>query len=200
MFEQGRRDLARSTGGLGIGLSIVKKLTELHRGSVIAESAGIDKGSEFTVRLPARAEDGVASPVTSHKDRGQISGSARRILVVDDNADAAESFADLLTEMGHDVRIANDGRAALEMNREWRAEIIFLDIGLPGMDGYEVARQIRVQNDTTRLVALTGYSHESARSMSVEAGFVRHLVKLPDIDAVVAVLEGLAAAEERPLN
>jgi PAS domain S-box-containing protein len=114
MFEQGRRDLARSSGGLGIGLSIVKKLVELHGGSVVAESAGIDKGSEFTVRLPAQAEDGVALPVTSHKDRGGISSSARRILVVDDNADAAESFADLLKEMGHEVRIANDGRAALE--------------------------------------------------------------------------------------
>jgi len=200
MFEQGRRDLARSTGGLGIGLSIVKKLTELHGGSVVAKSAGIDKGSEFIVRLPAHAEDGVALPVTSPKDPAGISGSARRILVVDDNVDAAESFADLLKEMGHEVRIANDGRAALEMNLEWRAEIIFLDIGLPGMDGYEVARQIRVQNDTTRLVALTGYGHESARSMSVQAGFVRHLVKPPDIAAVVAVLEGLAAAEERPLN
>jgi PAS domain S-box-containing protein len=200
MFEQGRRDLARSTGGLGIGLSIVKKLTELHGGSVVGKSAGIDEGSEFTVCLPAEVEDGVALPAATHNVRGGISGSARRILVVDDNADAAESFADLLKEMGHEVRIANDGGAALEMNREWRAEIIFLDIGLPGMDGYEVARQMRVQNDTTRLVALTGYGDESARSMSVQAGFVRHLVKPPDIDAVVAVLEGLTAAEAQPIN
>jgi PAS domain S-box-containing protein len=200
MFEQGRRDLARSTGGLGIGLSIVKKLTELHGGTVVATSAGIDKGSAFTVSLPAEVEDAVVSPVTTTRDRPGMSSSARRILVVDDNVDAAESFADLLKEMGHEVRIANDGKAALELNREWQAEVIFLDIGLPGMDGYEVARQIRVQNASTRLVALTGYGHESARSMSVEAGFARHLVKPPDINAVVALLETLATAEERPLN
>ena len=199
MFEQGRRDLAKSTGGLGIGLSIVKKLTELHGGTVVATSAGIDKGSEFTVRLPVEVED-VVSPVASPRDRARISASARRILVVDDNVDAAESFADLLKEMGHEVRIANDGKAALELNGEWQAEVIFLDIGLPGMDGYEVARQMRVQNASTRLVALTGYGHESARSMSVEAGFSRHLVKPPDIDTVVALLETLATGEERPLN
>ena len=120
--------------------------------------------------------------------------------MVDDNVDAAESFADLLKEMGHEVRIANDGKAALELNGQWQAEVIFLDIGLPGMDGYEVARQIRVQNATTRLVALTGYGQESARSMSLEAGFARHLVKPPDIETVVALIESLATAEERPLN
>jgi PAS domain S-box-containing protein len=200
MFEQGRRDLARSTGGLGIGLSIVKKLTELHGGSVVATSAGVNKGSEFTVRLPAEAEDEVVSPAPSPRERVGAGVSARRILVVDDNVDAAESFADLLRDMGHDVRIAREGRAALEVNREWQAEVIFLDIGLPGMDGYEVARQIRVQNATTRLVALTGYGHESARTMSVAAGFARHLVKPPNIDTVVAVLESLAAAGERSLN
>jgi PAS domain S-box-containing protein len=199
MFEQGRRDLARSTGGLGIGLSIVKKLTELHGGTVVATSAGTDKGSEFTVRLPVDVED-VVSPVASPRDRARIIPSARRILVVDDNVDAAESFADLLKEMGHEVRIANDGNAALELNKEWQAEVIFLDIGLPGMDGYEVARQMRVQNASTRLVALTGYGHESARSMSIEAGFARHLVKPPDIDTVVALIESLATSEERPLN
>jgi CheY-like chemotaxis protein len=200
MFEQGRRDLARSTGGLGIGLSIVKKLTELHGGTVLATSAGIDKGSTFTVRLPAEVEDDVVAPVATTRARARMSASARRILVVDDNVDAAESFADLLKEMGHEVRIANDGKAALELNGEWQADVIFLDIGLPGMDGYEVARQIRVQNASTRLVALTGYGHESARSMSVEAGFARHLVKPPDINAVVALLETLATAGERPLN
>jgi PAS domain S-box-containing protein len=199
MFEQGRRDLAKSAGGLGIGLSIVKKLTELHGGTVVAASAGIDKGSEFTVRLPIEVEN-VVSPVASPRDRARISPSARRILVVDDNVDAAESFADLLKEMGHEVRIANDGKVALELNKEWQAEVIFLDIGLPGIDGYEVARQMRVQNASTRLVALTGYGHESARRMSTEAGFARHLVKPPDIDAVVALLESLPTGEDRPLN
>jgi CheY-like chemotaxis protein len=120
--------------------------------------------------------------------------------VVDDNVDAAESFADLLKEMGHEVRTANDGKAALELNREWQAEVIFLDIGLPGMDGYEVARQIRVQNASTRLVALTGYGHENARSLSLEAGFARHLVKPPDIEAVVAVLENSAPDGTTSMN
>lgn len=201
MFEQGRRDLARSSGGLGIGLSIVKKLTELHGGTVVATSAGIGKGSEFIVHLPTAVDDEeVVSPVATPGQEAVISASARRILVVDDNADAAESFADLLKLMGHDVRVANDGKAALDLNREWPAEVIFLDIGLPGMDGYEVARQIRVQNAGTRLVALTGYGHESARSKAVEAGFARHLVKPPDIDAVVALLESLPMTEVRPLN
>jgi CheY-like chemotaxis protein len=199
MFEQGRRDLARSTGGLGIGLSIVKKLTELHGGTVVATSAGTGKGSEFTVRLPVEVED-VVSPVARPRDRARIRASARRILVVDDNVDAAESFAELLKEMGHEVRIATDGKAALELNGEWQAQVIFLDIGLPGMDGYEVARRMRVQNAGTRLVALTGYGHESARTMSVEAGFARHLVKPPDIDTIVALLDSLATGEERPLN
>jgi PAS domain S-box-containing protein len=201
IFEQGRRDLARSTGGLGIGLSIVKKLTELHGGNVVATSAGVGKGSEFTVRLPAPAEDEVVTPTGGRTDRtAKTSLSGRRILVVDDNVDAAESFAELLKDMGHEVRIANDGEAALRMNGEWQAEIIFLDIGLPGMDGYEVARRIRVQSATTRLVALTGYGQESARSLSVEAGFAEHLVKPPDIDTIVTVLESLAAARQRPLN
>jgi CheY-like chemotaxis protein len=201
MFEQGRRDLARSTGGLGIGLSIVKKLTELHGGTVFATSAGVGKGSEFIVTLPPDAEDDIAAPTPSPKDRTKTGvASARRILVVDDNVDAAESFADLLKEMGHEVRTANDGKAALELNREWQAEVIFLDIGLPGMDGYEVARQIRVQNASTRLVALTGYGHENARSLSLEAGFARHLVKPPDIEAVVAVLENSAPDGTTSMN
>ena len=102
--------------------------------------------------------------------------------------------------MGHEVRIANDGEAALELNAEWEAEVMFLDIGMPGMDGYEVARQMRVQNASTRLVALTGYGHERARTMSAEAGFTRHLVKPPDIDTVEALLETLATGGERPLN
>ena len=200
MFEQGRRDLARSKGGLGIGLSIVKKLSELHGGSVVATSAGIDKGSEFVVRLPAEVENSVAAPIMTSREQVGVSGSARRILVVDDNVDAAESFAELLRDMGHDVRTANDGRAALELNRQWPAEVMFLDIGLPGMDGYEVARQVRVENAATRLVALTGYGHEGARSMSMEAGFARHLVKPPNIETIVAVLESLVAAEEQPRN
>jgi PAS domain S-box-containing protein len=201
MFEQGRRDLARSTGGLGIGLSIVKKLTELHGGTVFATSAGVGKGSEFIVTLPPDAEDDIAAPTPSPMDRTKTGvASARRILVVDDNVDAAESFADLLKEMGHEVRTANDGKAALELNREWQAEVIFLDIGLPGMDGYEVARQIRVQNASTRLVALTGYGHENARSLSLEAGFARHLVKPPDIEAVVAVLENSAPDGTTSMN
>ena len=166
---------------------------------MVATSAGIDKGSEFTVRLPVEVED-IVSPIAGSTAPERISASARRILVVDDNVDAAESFADLLKEMGHQVRTANDGQAALELNVEWQAEVIFLDIGLPGMDGYEVARQMRVQNASTRLVALTGYGHESARSMSAEAGFARHLVKPPDIDTVVALLESLTTGEELPLN
>jgi PAS domain S-box-containing protein len=207
MFEQGRRDLARSTGGLGIGLSIVKKLTELHGGTIAAVSGGTGKGSEFILRLPTGPEPPVIALAPTGPEPAAPAAriapdpvASRRILVVDDNIDGANSFAGILRDLGHDVRVVNEGQAALRMNSEWRAEIVFLDIGLPGMDGYEVARRIRLQNTAARLVALTGYDHASARSRSFEAGFAQHLVKPPALGTILAVLESFEAVRARPLQ
>ena len=107
---------------------------------------------------------------------------------------------ELLRELGHEVRLASDGPTAINLANEWHADVIFIDIGLPGMDGYEVARQIRKQDSNAKLVALTGYGHEGARAMSVDAGFSQHLVKPPAIDTVISVLEGVGPASTRSLN
>ncbi|HEY3816782.1 MAG TPA: ATP-binding protein [Polyangiaceae bacterium] len=197
LFEQGRRDLARSAGGLGIGLSIVKSLTELHGGTVVATSAGVGQGSEFVVRFPRAAEEGATKRKAPQRfeDAGEGSAAMRRlrILVVDDNADARELLAQLLTHFGHEVREAADGPSAILLAGDWRADVIFLDIGMPGMDGYEVAREIRKQNVATQLIALTGYGHEIARSMSRDAGFTQHLVKPPPLEAILGVLRSVAS-------
>jgi PAS domain S-box-containing protein len=201
MFEQGRRDLARTAGGLGIGLSIVKSLTELHGGTVVAASAGVGRGSEFTVRLPLACEEKpgeAAAPVPIAAGGAPV--ARRRILVVDDNADAAESFAEILRELGHEVRVANDGPTAITMSADSHADIIFLDIGLPGMDGYQVAREIRKRRIDTQLIALTGYGHESARAQSREAGFSQHLVKPPALEKIIGVLEGVVPISPWPEN
>jgi PAS domain S-box-containing protein len=190
LFEQGRRDLARSTGGLGIGLSIVKTLTELHGGTVVATSEGIGKGSEFIARFP------IAPDITIEHARPQVAEvraiERLRILVVDDNADAGELLVELLGGLGHDVRLASDGPTAIRVADDWQPNIIFLDIGLPEMDGYEVARRIRTQNVDIPLIALTGYGHEAARRQSKDAGFTQHLVKPPALEAILGVLERVA--------
>lgn len=141
LFAQADRTLDRAKGGLGIGLSLVKRLVELHGGQVEASSAGEHKGSEFVVRLPLLVADAVPSQAGESATTPSASAS-RRILVVDDNPDVAHSFAMLLEIIGHQVMIAPDGPTALGMVETFRPEIIFLDIGLPGMDGYEVARRL----------------------------------------------------------
>ena len=143
LFTQEGRSLSRSQGGLGIGLTLVKNLVEMHGGSVTARSEGLGRGSEFVVRLPAPA---VTAPAGPQEDRGASGAgcSRRRILVVDDNVDAAHALARLLTRLyGQEVRVANDGPEALRIAEEFRPEVILLDIGLPGMDGNEVARRLR---------------------------------------------------------
>jgi CheY-like chemotaxis protein len=193
LFTQGDRSLARSEGGLGIGLTLVRSLVELHGGSVEARSEGADKGSEFIVRLPALR--GSPARPESPSAPARCRSPARRVLVVDDSADTAESLALLLTVQGHEVRTAHDGPAALQAAEAFRPEVIFLDIGLPRMDGYEVARRLRGQmglRDAT-LVAVTGYGQEEDRRRAEEAGFDAHLVKPADPGA----LERLLAAAGR---
>ena len=178
LFSQGNRTLDRSQGGLGIGLTLAQKIVEMHRGTVDAKSAGIGQGSEFTVRLPLV----VAKPVKESKESrtAEASTQTSRILVVDDNVDAAESVAVMLRFSGYDVDVAYSGQTALSAVDEYRPNIVLLDIGLPEMDGYEIARRLRQQLKDVWLIALTGYGQDSDRQQSKEAGFDHHLVKPVD--------------------
>jgi PAS domain S-box-containing protein len=192
MFVQGAQSTARTEGGLGLGLSIVRSLVELHGGRVVARSAGPGAGSEFEVRLPALAAAAVAS-AGSPLARGSLRPTVRRrILVVDDNQDAARLLAELLEARGHDVRTAFDGPDALRVADRFRPELAFLDLGLPVMDGYELAERLRAStaHASLHLVALSGYSQESDRSRTRAAGFHHHLAKPVSMDAVFEVIEG----------
>ena len=186
MFTQADQTLSRSRGGLGIGLTLVRSLVEMHDGRVSVHSDGPDKGSEFTVTLPVAARaDAAEGDAADHNDEDpghQL--PRRRILVVDDNRSNATSLGVLLRTMGQDVDEAYDGMTALELAHKNRPDVILLDIGLPVMDGYEVARRCRVQKDLegTMLVAMTGYGKEEDRRRSQEAGFNVHLVKPVNLD------------------
>ncbi|MDB4960130.1 MAG: Chemotaxis protein methyltransferase CheR [Myxococcales bacterium] len=195
LFVQGTRTIERSEGGLGLGLSIVRSLVQLHGGRVAVRSDGVGKGSEFEVRFPAiepaRAQ---VAPVVVEPAAGDADGAAsRRVLIVDDNTDAAEMLAEALSELGHETRIAHDGPSGLGVVESFVPDIAFLDIGLPAMDGYELARRMRVQvaRPELRLVALTGYGQDSDRKRSAEAGFDYHLVKPIDVRAVVSTIKRL---------
>jgi len=177
LFTQAERSLARSQGGLGIGLSLVQRLVEMHGGKVAASSV-VGQGSQFVVRLPLvlPVEPEPRSPAT---EKAMPSRPPLRVLVVDDNVDTATSLALLLRELGDDVRTAYDGPAALEAALDYRPDVALLDIGLPGLDGFEVAKRMRQQpifRDVV-LVAMTGYGQESDRQRSQAAGFDHHLVK-----------------------
>jgi CheY-like chemotaxis protein len=178
LFVQADSSLARSQGGLGIGLTLVRRLVELHGGTVTAHSAGPGQGSEFEVRLPALPTSGTDAR-KPEEDGLRSGGPPRRVLVVDDNVDAAESTALLLRFLGHEVQVAHDGPSALEAARQFRPEIVLLDIGLPGMSGYEVARALRARPEGRGVVlaAVTGYGQEEDRRQSREAGFDYHLTK-----------------------
>ncbi len=195
MFAQVDGRSARSGGGLGIGLGLVRSLVEMHGGTIKAHSAGPGTGSEFVVRLPALSTEPQA-PRLTRDDRGaREEVRRRRVLVVDDNADAANSLARLLTRLyGQDVRVSNDGASALEAAEEFRPEVVLLDIGMPEMDGYEVARRLRSRPgfEQTLLVALTGWGQQSDRRRSAEAGFDRHLVKPVDPELLEDLLAGVA--------
>ncbi|MEO7742176.1 MAG: ATP-binding protein [Usitatibacter sp.] len=189
MFVQVDRTLERSQAGLGVGLTLVRRLVELHGGTVEAASAGQGEGSEFIVRLPlshARLEEAPAG-----KSNGGPPEHVRRILLADDNADFANSLGQLLTSRGHQVRIAYDGAAALATAREFMPDIAFVDIGMPQVHGYEVARRMRSESSTAGcvLVAVTGWGQENDRKRAREAGFDRHLVKPVDRAEIESILE-----------
>jgi PAS domain S-box-containing protein len=193
-FVQSEGSLARSEGGLGIGLTLVRSLVEMHGGSVEATSPGLGQGSEFVVRLPANvpAEKGASSmpePDVPFPSRGL------RVLVVEDNVDAAESLSALLRLWGHEVRMVHDGLAAIDAAREQHPEVVLLDIGLPGLDGYQVAKRLREDSsmDGTLLVAMTGYGQPEDRRRSREAGIHHHFVKPVEPFVLRTLLSNLGA-------
>jgi PAS domain S-box-containing protein len=192
LFTQAERSLDRSRGGLGIGLALVQRLVEMHGGRVDVRSA-LGQGSEFVVRLPVVLSPAPQPPSTS-TETAKPAPRPLRVLVVDDNVDAAESSAILLKASGHDVRTAHDGPATLQAAVDYRPNVVLLDIGLPGLNGYEVAKRIRRQAvlHSIVLVATTGYGQESDRQRSLEAGFDHHLVKPVDFDKLQQILAAVS--------
>ena len=196
MFNQVGRNMDLSHGGLGIGLSLVKRLLEMHDGSISVASGGTHSGgTTFTIRLPLSV-----TVEAGHAAGDQLAAPLRidmlRILVVDDNADAAQTLASLLEFKGHSIRVANDGIEALEVVEDWIPEVGLIDIGMPNLNGYELAQALRKKPalDGMALIALTGWGAENDRTLSKEAGFVEHLTKPVDFDAIEAVLGRLGRA------
>jgi PAS domain S-box-containing protein len=190
LFAQGERTLARSEGGLGVGLTLVRRLVELHDGAVAAMSSGAGAGSTLEVRIPAAS----FATLTDASDVAVPQPpSLQRILVVDDNADSATSMATLLALRGHQVRTAFDGRSALALLADSIADVVLLDIGLPGLSGYDVAREIRARPDGHRVVlcAMTGYGQDDDRQRARDVGFDHHLVKPVDTVALYRILDAL---------
>ncbi|WP_258001211.1 hybrid sensor histidine kinase/response regulator [Janthinobacterium sp. ROICE36] len=193
MFTQVGQNMGRAQGGLGIGLSLVRRLAELHGGSTTAASPGVGLGSTFSVRLPLLATE-PAAPVTPAAPASAGGGPRFRVLVVDDNADAANTLAAVLDMMGHATQVAHDGEQALAMAPQFLPDVIFLDIGLPGMNGYDVARALRriPAGAHVVLVALTGWGAENDRSQSSAAGFDHHLTKPANLLAIGELLASLS--------
>jgi signal transduction histidine kinase/DNA-binding response OmpR family regulator len=191
LFEQGKRSLDRSQGGLGVGLTLVQRLVEMHHGTVEATSAGVGLGSQFRVTLPCLAGVQERPSAATAASGPPITRHACRILVVDDNQDAADSTAVLLQLAGHEVKAVSDGHDALASAPVFAPNVVLLDIGLPGLDGYAVARQLRAMAETRSscLIALTGYGQPTDRERASEAGFDHHLTKPADPDALLRVIQ-----------
>jgi CheY-like chemotaxis protein len=194
MFSQVDRSVERSTGGLGIGLALVKGLVNMHGGTVTATSDGQGRGTSFTVRLPLleRFPDAAADSVVDAAP--PASGRRRKILVVDDHRDSAESMEMMLDLLGNDVRVAHDGLEALVLAERFRPDVILMDVGMPNMNGYDATRRIRQESwgGTMIIIALTGWGQESDRTESRLAGCDRHLVKPIDPDELKTLLDGLS--------
>lgn len=188
LFVQSDRTLDRAQGGLGIGLAVVKRLVEMHQGQVLAQSGGAGQGSTFEIRLPR-----IPRPTPASPEAAAFEASPRRVLIVDDNRDAANSLAELLTLQGHTAQAAHSGKEALECLASFEPEVALLDIGLPQMNGYELARRLR-EIETLRgirIIALTGYGQTEDRERTRAAGFDDHLVKPVNLAALERTLMGL---------
>jgi CheY-like chemotaxis protein len=200
MFTQLDRSLERAQGGLGIGLTLVRRLVEMHGGTITAESAGEGQGSTFTVRLPVvvHAPD-AAEPGLAPAD---ALAPGRRILIVDDNKDSAESLAMLLEITGHRTFVVHDGVAAIAAAEAHRPEVMLLDIGMPRLNGYEVCRRVRQQpwGEEIKIIALTGWGQDEDRRKSQEAGFDGHLVKPVDYNALLELLGSIRSGASQPAD
>jgi CheY-like chemotaxis protein len=194
MFKQGQRGAHRTQGGLGLGLTLAQRLVRLHGGTVMAHSAGIDRGSEFVIRLPsAEAIVPIAAPAPA-----EIGSTPRRVLVIDDNGDAAHALRMLLENDGHDVKVAHDGAEGLALAREYRPEYLLLDIGLPRISGYEIAASVREDPllKNTTIVAITGYGQVHDRARTAAVGFDHHLTKPVEFSALQALFRAKALESE----
>jgi signal transduction histidine kinase len=193
LFAQADQSLDRAQGGLGIGLTLVKHLVELHGGRVAAFSEGVGRGAEMVITLPAQVAGQADAPNAAPRARKPAAGAAKapaRILVVDDLAASAETLMTLLEMEGFQVRIASEGMAALKIAEEFRPDVVLLDIGLPGMNGFEVAHRLRTQPESREalLIALTGYGEAESRTRSAQAGFDFHMVKPADVNLLLSML------------
>lgn len=195
VFAQGERTLDRSAGGLGLGLSIVRSLVHLHGGSVSAKSDGPGKGSEFVVRLPLHRAGASAAAAEAKPSSARVSKAPRRVLIVDDNADGAEMLELALRALGHVTCVAHDGPGALVMAKDFHPDVALLDIGLPVMDGFELARRMQDELGAAAplLIAVTGYGQAADRERTRRAGFAHHLVKPIELEALGAILASMPA-------
>jgi PAS domain S-box-containing protein len=195
LFVQGDHTLARSQGGLGIGLTLVKRLVDMHGGSIEAKSEGKGQGSEFILRLPMLKPG--AKNSSSTRPIATWRRVSRKVLVVDDNVDAAESIAMILRVMGHQVLCVYDGQSVLKLVQGYKPEVVVIDIGLPGMSGYEVAKELRSQEelDGLCLVAVTGYGQDNDRAAALTAGFNEHMTKPVNPDSLAAFIANKGTAE-----
>jgi CheY-like chemotaxis protein len=203
LFAQADQSLDRSQGGLGIGLTLVKHLVELHGGRVAARSEGVGKGTEVVIHLPAQVA-ATAEPVQpAIRTRTPVphAKAPARILVVDDLAASAETLMTLLEMEGFEVKTASEGMAALKIAEDFRPDVVLLDIGLPGMNGFEVAHRLRTQPESrdALLIALTGYGEAESRTRSVQAGFDFHMVKPADVNLLLSMLANPQGARKSKL-
>lgn len=185
-FAQAENTLARTHGGLGLGLALVKGLVEMHGGRVSAQSQGLGLGCEIVVTLPL-----AVAPADAPEKAPVVTGeSGASVLLIEDNVDAAQSLADILQLNGHRVRVAYDGTTGIEMALELRPDVVLCDIGLPDLNGYEVARRLRADQSlrSAKLIAVTGYAQYADKKKAMDAGFDAHLTKPPDLDELKKLL------------